>query len=127
MIKNANAIFNEKKKRKKKQHVGISGMNIFKKNDQGFTWRKCLNFHKIFHISTSFLLCFQGIQITATTPTSNAVRLETGSIELELSNRVQTASKEGAASKLAAPKVFVKAQVGVCPFSPLGCDQISFL
>ena len=31
----------------------------------------------------------QGIQITATTPTNNAVRFETGLIELELSNRVQ--------------------------------------
>ncbi|XP_074650444.1 bridge-like lipid transfer protein family member 1 [Tubulanus polymorphus] len=35
---------------------------------------------------------FKGIQITATTPTSSAVRLETGVIELDLSNRVQTAS-----------------------------------
>lgn len=31
---------------------------------------------------------YQGVQITATTPTSSAVRLETGSVELEVSNRV---------------------------------------
>lgn len=31
----------------------------------------------------------QGIQITATTPTNTAVRLETGLVELQLSNRVQ--------------------------------------
>ena len=31
----------------------------------------------------------QGIQITATTPTSNAIRFETGDIHMELSNRVQ--------------------------------------
>lgn len=31
----------------------------------------------------------QGIQITATTPTSNAIRFETSEIEMELSNRVQ--------------------------------------
>ena len=52
------------------------------------------------------LFCaLQGIQITATTPTSNAVRLETGCIELELSNRVQTASKDGSAIKNTTPKV----------------------
>ena len=37
-------------------------------------------------------MCVQGIQITATTPTNNAVRFETGVIELELSNRVQGAA-----------------------------------
>lgn len=37
---------------------------------------------------------FQGIQITATTPTSSAVRLETGSVELEVSNRVLMATAE---------------------------------
>jgi len=42
----------------------------------------------------------QGIQITATTPTNNAVRFETGVIELELSNRVQGAA--AAASQPAA-------------------------
>ncbi|XP_050415172.1 bridge-like lipid transfer protein family member 1 [Patella vulgata] len=42
----------------------------------------------------SFSVRFKGIQVTATTPTSNAVRLETGEIELEMSNRVQMASRE---------------------------------
>ena len=41
----------------------------------------------------------------------NAVRLETGSIELELSNRVQTASNDSSTNKHAAPKLFVKMQV----------------
>ena len=36
----------------------------------------------------------QGIQITATTPTSNAVRFETGEITLDLSNRVQISAKD---------------------------------
>ena len=54
----------------------------------------------------------QGIQITATTPTSNAVRLETGSIDLELSNRVRTASKSTKPKDMPVKlKVFVKAQV----------------
>ena len=35
----------------------------------------------------------QGIQITATTPTASAVRLETEAIDLEVSNRVQMASE----------------------------------
>jgi hypothetical protein len=39
----------------------------------------------------------QGIQITATTPTNTAVRLETGELEFQMSNRVQGMSK----SKLA--------------------------
>lgn len=34
----------------------------------------------------------QGIQITATTPTANAVRFETSEIEMELSNRVKKTS-----------------------------------
>nr|XP_042899305.1 transmembrane protein KIAA1109 isoform X2 [Parasteatoda tepidariorum] len=40
----------------------------------------------------SLLLRLKGIQITATTPTSSAVRLETGAVELQLSNRVQNMS-----------------------------------
>ena len=67
-------------------------------------------------------LCIQGIQITATTPTNNAVRLETGVIELELSNRVQgvAVTTQPAASlnptqvlahKNAPLKVFVRAVV----------------
>lgn len=35
----------------------------------------------------------QGIQITATTPTNTAVRLETGLLEFQMSNRVQGMSK----------------------------------
>jgi len=42
-----------------------------------------------YHIYWSHGLWVKGIQITATTPTNNAVRFETGVIELELSNRVQ--------------------------------------
>jgi len=66
----------------------------------------------------------QGIQITATTPTNNAVRFETGVIELELSNRVQgaalasqsaaslqAAAAPGSMQKNAPLKVFVRAVV----------------
>ncbi|KAK3599977.1 hypothetical protein CHS0354_012630 [Potamilus streckersoni] len=61
----------------------------------------------------SFHFRLKGIQITATTPTASAVRLETEAIELEVSNRVQMASRE------AHPnieyenndKVFIKAKV----------------
>ncbi len=61
----------------------------------------------------NFPIYFQCIQITATTPTSNAVRLETGSIELELSNRVQTATMDSAVNKHTLPKLFVKMQVKI--------------
>lgn len=37
----------------------------------------------------------KGIQITATTPTNTAVRLETGLVELQLSNRVQNVASGG--------------------------------
>lgn len=64
----------------------------------------------------------QGIQITATTPTNNAVRFETGVIELELSNRVQGAAvaappadrlstAQASARKSTQLKVFVRAVV----------------
>ncbi|GFU08719.1 transmembrane protein KIAA1109 [Trichonephila clavipes] len=60
----------------------------------------------------SLLLRLKGIQITATTPTSSAVRLETGAVELQLSNRVQNMSSScpytGSYMKL-----FGKAQVDV--------------
>uniref|UniRef100_A0A8W8KN54 Bridge-like lipid transfer protein family member 1 C-terminal domain-containing protein n=1 Tax=Magallana gigas TaxID=29159 RepID=A0A8W8KN54_MAGGI len=60
----------------------------------------------------SFSFRFKGVQITATTPTSSAVRLETGSVELEVSNRVLMATAE---AKDKPPKVnekmFIKAQV----------------
>ena len=43
----------------------------------------------------SLHLCVKGIQITAMTPTNNAVRMETGEIQFQLSNRVQqTKSKK---------------------------------
>ena len=44
------------------------------------------------YILFSLDLKLQGIQITATTPTNNALRLETGPLELQLSNRVQNMS-----------------------------------
>ena len=55
----------------------------------------------------------QGIQITATTPTSSAVRLETGLIDLDLSNRVQTKHKDKVFSspKHHRLKVFVNLRV----------------
>ncbi|XP_064637366.1 bridge-like lipid transfer protein family member 1 isoform X3 [Lineus longissimus] len=53
----------------------------------------------------------KGIQITATTPTSSAVRLETGVIELDLSNRVQTASAVDKHIHGSHLKLFGKAQV----------------
>ncbi len=71
-----------------------------------------LCFTNIIQLYKYFSLYFQCIQITATTPTSNAVRLETGSIELELSNRVQTATMDSAVNKHTLPKLFVKMQVG---------------
>ena len=45
----------------------------------------------------SLFFPFQGIQVTATSPTASAVRFETGVVELEFSNRPQqqTAGLEG--------------------------------
>ena len=45
-------------------------------------------------ISANASFYIQGIQITATTPTSNAVRFETGKVALELSNTSQLVSKD---------------------------------
>ncbi|XP_076117611.1 bridge-like lipid transfer protein family member 1 isoform X3 [Mytilus galloprovincialis] len=62
----------------------------------------------------SLLFRFKGIQITATTPTSSAVRLETGSVDLEISNRVQMAKSEDSPSIPTTSnnqKMFIKAQV----------------
>ena len=53
----------------------------------------------------------QGIQITATTPTNNAFRLETGSIDLQLSNRVQNMSINTQGNDSFSLKLFVKLQV----------------
>lgn len=44
------------------------------------------------YVLFSLQLRLKGIQITATTPTSSAVRLETGTVELQVSNRVQNMS-----------------------------------
>ncbi|XP_076753670.1 transmembrane protein KIAA1109 homolog tweek isoform X3 [Xylocopa sonorina] len=51
------------------------------------------------------------IQLTATTPTNSAVRLETGAVELQLSNRVQNVS--GATQPNPYMKLFGKAQVDI--------------
>uniref|UniRef100_A0A4W3HVN3 KIAA1109 n=1 Tax=Callorhinchus milii TaxID=7868 RepID=A0A4W3HVN3_CALMI len=56
-------------------------------------------------------LKFKGIQVTATTPSMRAVRLETGLIELELSNRIQTKTQPGAARNSNYLKLFGKCQV----------------
>ncbi|XP_053317388.1 bridge-like lipid transfer protein family member 1 [Spea bombifrons] len=56
----------------------------------------------------SLSLRFKGIQVTATTPSMRAVRFETGLIELELSNRIQTKAVPGSRSYL---KLFGKCQV----------------
>ncbi|KAB0396757.1 hypothetical protein E2I00_015079, partial [Balaenoptera physalus] len=56
----------------------------------------------------SLNLQFKGIQVTATTPSMRAVRFETGLIELELSNRLQTKASPGSSSYL---KLFGKCQV----------------
>ena len=57
------------------------------------------------------LLPFQRIQLTATTPTNSAVRLETGAVEFQLSNRVQNVS--GATQPNPYMKLFGKAQVDI--------------
>ncbi len=60
------------------------------------------------------IVCLQHIQVTATTPTGNAVRLETEQIQLELSNRVLCVGRKGdevsANQKL---KVFVRVTVNL--------------
>lgn len=52
-------------------------------------------------------LRLRGIRLTATTPTASAVRLETGVVDLQLSNRVQNASR----APVGAAKLFGKGQV----------------
>ncbi|KAF7285801.1 hypothetical protein GWI33_009982 [Rhynchophorus ferrugineus] len=56
----------------------------------------------------SLVIKIQRIQLTATTAGSSAVRLETGSVVLELSNRVQNVSGSNPSST---PRLFGKAQV----------------
>ncbi|XP_077518913.1 transmembrane protein KIAA1109 homolog tweek [Amblyomma americanum] len=48
----------------------------------------------------SLQLRLKGIRLTATTPTASAVRLQTGTLDLQLSNRVQNASRAVTAMKL---------------------------
>ncbi|KAM7291722.1 transmembrane protein KIAA1109, partial [Ixodes scapularis] len=48
----------------------------------------------------SLQLRLRGIRLTATTPTASAVRLQTGTLDLQLSNRVQNASRAVSAMKL---------------------------
>lgn len=52
---------------------------------------------------------YQRIQLTATTPSSSAVRLETGAVEFELSNRVQNVPAAAAAPHDL--RLFARAQV----------------
>ncbi|XP_059821063.1 bridge-like lipid transfer protein family member 1 [Hypanus sabinus] len=59
----------------------------------------------------SLNLQFKGIQVTATTPSMRAVRLETGLIELELSNRIQAKAQLGAGHNSSYLKLFGKCQV----------------
>ncbi|KAK0176217.1 hypothetical protein PV328_000373 [Microctonus aethiopoides] len=59
----------------------------------------------------SLIIRIKRIQLTATTPTNSAVRLETGAVELQLSNRVQNVS--GGAQPNPYTKLFGKAQVDI--------------
>uniref|UniRef100_T1KK05 Bridge-like lipid transfer protein family member 1 C-terminal domain-containing protein n=1 Tax=Tetranychus urticae TaxID=32264 RepID=T1KK05_TETUR len=59
----------------------------------------------------SLHLRLEGIQITATTPTNSAVRLETGAMELQLSNRVQNMSSTFRGLHDVNLKLFIKLQV----------------
>lgn len=60
---------------------------------------------------STYLYLLQRIQLTATTPTNSAVRLETGAVEFQLSNRVQNVS--GATQPNPYMKLFGKAQVDI--------------
>lgn len=57
------------------------------------------------------MIVSQRIQLTAVTPTNCAVRLETGSVDLQLSNRVQNVS--GPVPSSTNMKLFIKATVDV--------------
>nr|XP_031841602.1 transmembrane protein KIAA1109 isoform X3 [Nomia melanderi] len=59
----------------------------------------------------SLIIRIKRIQLTATTPTNSAVRLETGAVELQLSNRVQNIV--GATQPNPYMKLFGKAQVDI--------------
>ncbi|XP_050361994.1 transmembrane protein KIAA1109 homolog isoform X3 [Nymphalis io] len=58
----------------------------------------------------SLLIRIKRIQLTATTPSNSAVRLETGAVELELSNRVQNVPQPAGPHGL---RLFARAQVDV--------------
>lgn len=55
----------------------------------------------------------QRIQLTATTPTNCAVRLETGAVDFQLSNRVQNVLGATATAPSASLKIFGKATVDI--------------
>ncbi|XP_031778307.1 transmembrane protein KIAA1109 isoform X11 [Nasonia vitripennis] len=59
----------------------------------------------------SLIIRIKRIQLTATTPTNSAVRLETGAFEFQLSNRVQNVS--GSTQPNPYMKLFGKAQVDI--------------
>uniref|UniRef100_A0A8D9BQV3 Uncharacterized protein KIAA1109 n=1 Tax=Cacopsylla melanoneura TaxID=428564 RepID=A0A8D9BQV3_9HEMI len=63
------------------------------------------------YILFSLVVRVKRVQLTATTPTNSAVRLETGLIELQLSNRIQNMS--GASSSGAGAKLFLQTNVDV--------------
>jgi hypothetical protein len=58
----------------------------------------------------SLIVRVKRIQLTATTPTNSAVRLETGAVEFQLSNRVQNVSTQESNPSM---KIFGKAQVEI--------------
>ncbi|XP_039764683.1 transmembrane protein KIAA1109 homolog isoform X1 [Pararge aegeria] len=58
----------------------------------------------------SLLIRIKRIQLTATTPSNSAVRLETGAVEFELSNRVQNVPQPAGPHGL---RLFARAQVDV--------------
>ncbi|CAG4943461.1 unnamed protein product [Colias eurytheme] len=58
----------------------------------------------------SLLIRIKRIQLTATTPSNSAVRLETGAVELELSNRVQNVTQPAQSHGL---RLFARAQVDI--------------
>lgn len=60
----------------------------------------------------SLIIRIKRIQLTATTPTNSAVRLETGAVEFQLSNRVENVSGS-AAQPNPYMKIFGKAQVDI--------------
>ncbi|XP_014676730.1 PREDICTED: uncharacterized protein KIAA1109-like, partial [Priapulus caudatus] len=62
------------------------------------------------HLLYSMQFRLQGIQITATTPTSTAVRLETGEVVMDLSNRLQSSAASRQCSNPLV-KLFGKLQV----------------